>query len=72
MNIIAGAVGYEIVNDSLTPPQAEKRNGDERRIVDDLFVDQGRLRIILTQRPRRIRNLSLEDSLLALLSDRSA
>jgi hypothetical protein len=40
MNITVSALRHEILNDSLTPPQAEKQSGGDRPIGDDLFVDR--------------------------------
>jgi hypothetical protein len=60
MNIMVAVLGHEIVNDSLTPPQAGKQSRRDRPIGDDLFVDRGRSRITLTQGLRRIRNLSFK------------
>jgi hypothetical protein len=40
MNIMVGAFDYEIINDSLISPQAEKQDEGERPTVDDLFIDR--------------------------------
>ena len=56
MNIMIEVLRPEFVNDSLTPPQADKPGPAEAGLVEDMFIVAGRLRSSMIQRLRINRN----------------